>query len=484
MKHNYYVLMFVFIISCACLYSQDLLIEKVIEKDSNYNISMINKYIQLKDNNLLIVLTMQKMTDFSKFLSLLKIDTKGGRIWQTYIEWPHELYPVDVYEEDNNNISILCNMCKYYSKCEDYTPALIHCDNLGRLLDITVDTLSTIGKKNEEAGVTLFNKDKYVNFSICKNALIVKEYDLSLKFSKDIILDSNISSDTFKFLQGITGSDSRIILGGFCLSSNNTPVNGTFMRSYDKDYNNEWEILDSNRDELHSFRYIFNDDNDGFNLIQWIIPDYNTYLGRRTVIKHYTKESNTDQTIEFTPPYDATMRNYIKLENGGYTFIVDSMKGMSKFNPGVIRIDGKGNILWHRTWGNETLYNIIQKGIYQSPGNYYFIGFMGSQVYYVHLRDNTLGVEDNIESPEPAFTVSPNPASESITVAFNTELPGNITITLYDIGGRALKTLFEGVHPAGGSALELQLPKLHPGCFNVVVTDGSGKRHSEKLMVK
>jgi hypothetical protein len=70
---------------------------------------------------------------------------------------------------------------------------------------------------------------------------------------------------------------------------------------------------------------------------------------------------------------------------------------------------------------------------------------------YVHVMMG-VGVE---EGPEPIqlgqgrFAISPNPFSESVTVSYFTDGFTDVNITVHDLAGRLVSTLFSGTPTAG-----------------------------------
>ncbi len=87
---------------------------------------------------------------------------------------------------------------------------------------------------------------------------------------------------------------------------------------------------------------------------------------------------------------------------------------------------------------------------------------------------------DTIEPP--AFEVYPNPARRSVTVLYETAVPGNVRLTATDALGRAVAVLEDGFKPAGHHEARLDVAGLVPGVYVLRLTTATGKR-TQKLTV-
>lgn len=102
----------------------------------------------------------------------------------------------------------------------------------------------------------------------------------------------------------------------------------------------------------------------------------------------------------------------------------------------------------------------------------YVITVPGEHAYYCvyHLAQGMVGTifvaEAGVEEREEpiAVTTSPNPASNTIEVAFSLEQPSHVRITVFDLQGRELLQT-HGSYDAGKNASQLNLASLPAGVY-------------------
>lgn len=67
------------------------------------------------------------------------------------------------------------------------------------------------------------------------------------------------------------------------------------------------------------------------------------------------------------------------------------------------------------------------------------------------------------------FSLYPNPAQEQINLGFSAINGGSLTITVYDLVGRHIKTLYDATVPAGAWREQFNVSGLSPGTYIVLV---------------
>ncbi len=465
--------------------SQALISEKTYPADTNTEIHLVYNISILNDNNLLIVYTVFDSLKNSDVVSLMKIKRDGEKIWQRYIDWPHLLIPVNINEDVNGNISVLCNMGKYYSAVNDYTPALFRYDTDGNFLDMAADTVSMVLRKNETPGLTLKYGDEYLNFSLFKKSLLIK------KFGEDLIYKSFYHADTNAGNFQIDGGFDKEG-GGFVIAGRyffNNYEKGTYITSYSADYKKEWQYLDTLPVAIPSYKSIMKSGNNGVTLLERNFPfDYDDSANKKILIKHINNNGIVDLNLEFGNTYFIWPNDFLSLDERGYLILADSIKILpdSEINiyPCLLRADKNGKLLWKKAWGGESKITIIEKGVRDKSGNFYFVGYKENKIYFAHIRDNTLSAGDaGYISLSGSPTVSPNPASGNINIKLENDIPGKVTIGLYDQMGRLIKDLFDDNIQEGAFSLELPIPDIAPGCYSLILRNGSGNCFTEKVMV-
>jgi hypothetical protein len=69
-----------------------------------------------------------------------------------------------------------------------------------------------------------------------------------------------------------------------------------------------------------------------------------------------------------------------------------------------------------------------------------------------------------------ALAVSPNPVADQASVKIVLARAGQVDVTLYDMTGKATRTLFSGQRPVGGFSLPLDVQGLASGTYFVAVS--------------
>jgi predicted flavoprotein YhiN len=82
------------------------------------------------------------------------------------------------------------------------------------------------------------------------------------------------------------------------------------------------------------------------------------------------------------------------------------------------------------------------------------------------------------------LTCSPNPISQSATIAVNVPEKGNVILTLHDLLGRTVMTLQNTLRDAGEFSVELNTEELPEGRYTVRCTHALGENTLPVLVVK
>jgi hypothetical protein len=81
------------------------------------------------------------------------------------------------------------------------------------------------------------------------------------------------------------------------------------------------------------------------------------------------------------------------------------------------------------------------------------------------------------------MTIYPNPAAAITVVPISLVKSAMVHAAVYDVTGRQVNLLLEGVLPAGEQKLFFDASELASGVYSVVLTT-EGERHSQKLIVR
>lgn len=92
-----------------------------------------------------------------------------------------------------------------------------------------------------------------------------------------------------------------------------------------------------------------------------------------------------------------------------------------------------------------------------------------------------------VRTPQFALRVTPNPFSQSLNSSISYSLPvaGNVSLELFDISGKLVRTLVSGGHPAGSYAYHLSPAacRLSAGVY-LLKLDSGGCRITQKLIIE
>lgn len=91
------------------------------------------------------------------------------------------------------------------------------------------------------------------------------------------------------------------------------------------------------------------------------------------------------------------------------------------------------------------------------------------------------GISTN-EAIAASVSVFPNPASSSLTISFDLEKAAVMKLTLTDVQGKKIETLFNGTLAPGANTKTIQLPELKNGSY-FLQGDLGGKLFTKKITI-
>jgi len=176
-----------------------------------------------------------------------------------------------------------------------------------------------------------------------------------------------------------------------------------------------------------------------------------------------------------TPEWDQRSANELSTTEINETY--DTQDGW------LARYDSDGELLWtfqNCTGTSNHFYSVVQL----PQGGYMACGTWGGSGYLVRYAPET-----GISSPDPAASlsiqVSPNPFNSQLSVSFNLPEAGNASVRIYDLSGRLISTVTEGLFPAGSNSVEWDVPvELSSGCYFVQYNSELGSRTESVVLIK
>jgi len=152
----------------------------------------------------------------------------------------------------------------------------------------------------------------------------------------------------------------------------------------------------------------------------------------------------------------------------------------------LVRFDSEGNELWNINnivSHDDYFYSVVQlpEGGYITGGVWVGPGYEGYLVRYAP--------ETGITSPDPSsavsLVVSPNPFSSQLSVSLTLPEAGNASVRIYDLSGRLISTVVDGLLPAGSNSVEWSVPEeLSLGCYFVRYNSELGSVSESIVLIK
>lgn len=93
------------------------------------------------------------------------------------------------------------------------------------------------------------------------------------------------------------------------------------------------------------------------------------------------------------------------------------------------------------------------------------------------VRDSTVASVEKIVKNNGGFEVFPNPASGKQTIIIHTGKRDQVEVKLYDISGRVVNNVYDGVKWPGDLTLDVSLENLSAGFYFYSIVVGQDKRN-------
>lgn len=93
----------------------------------------------------------------------------------------------------------------------------------------------------------------------------------------------------------------------------------------------------------------------------------------------------------------------------------------------------------------------------------------------------TAGVDDTPAAPPPSVSCAPNPVRARTALRFRLDEPGEVSVRVFDIGGRCVQTLAPGRLAAGEQLVWLDASRLSPGVYTYSVRI-AGREHGGRIV--
>jgi len=159
--------------------------------------------------------------------------------------------------------------------------------------------------------------------------------------------------------------------------------------------------------------------------------------------------------------------------------------------------DASGMISRHNADGTEMWRDYVYESgclcIYSvhqlSQGGYIAAGYANpsstdSYQGFLMKYSPEMGIGEPVDT-ELNLEVSPNPFSSLLSVHFTLPEAGNASVCIYDLSGRLVSTVTEGLFPEGNNSVEWDVPEdLSSGCYFVQYNSEMGSRTESVALIK
>ena len=155
----------------------------------------------------------------------------------------------------------------------------------------------------------------------------------------------------------------------------------------------------------------------------------------------------------------------------------------SQYSGMITRHDSSGNELWR-----DYVYNSGCAAIYSvrqlAQGGYIAAGYNGNQGFLIKYAPE-LGFESQEGSPTLTISsISPNPFSAATEIQFSLVEAGDANLTVFDLNGRVVDVLGEGVFAEGEHTIQWAPEGIASGCYMVRLTTEYGSAIENMVLIK
>jgi hypothetical protein len=158
----------------------------------------------------------------------------------------------------------------------------------------------------------------------------------------------------------------------------------------------------------------------------------------------------------------AVLHSFVHTADGGYALI-----GYS--NIVVFKIISEGELLWSRRFMSNPVINLRARAIIQSQdGSYFLCGNNTYDVWVVKLAAEVVGVDDDIIPTPGKISLHqnyPNPFNANTTISFTLPESQHIILSVYDLLGKEVEVLLEGLTSAGMHRVDFDADNYSSGLY-------------------
>jgi hypothetical protein len=378
---------------------------------------------------------------------LVKIDTEGDTLWTATFGSTYRDYSRNVIETFDSCL-VLAGHGRVANSTEKYRIRLFKADSVGNQL-WEKDYTNPDGFSVEAAIETADSGFAVVGWTDTRDAFLFKADSAG-----DSVWAQLYDGGSNDIAYDIVQTDD----GGYIIAGS--------TESYGAGYYDAYIIrTDSNGDTLWTRVYggtsfdearAITKTNDGNYMITGfiVVPDSSYQI--------FLIKIQDDGTILWTKNVGTTVSEmaYDIFATADDGFLIAGRFNSSNANMYLLKVDAAGDTLWSYSHEHAASTSDEARYVHQmNTGEIYLIGTRGVSApgewrdYWVVKLDEALDVphsDNNLFPSSPVLKQNyPNPFNPSTTIEYTLQSRSNVTITLFDILGRKVKTIFDQTMPVG-----------------------------------
>jgi len=160
--------------------------------------------------------------------------------------------------------------------------------------------------------------------------------------------------------------------------------------------------------------------------------------------------------------------------------------GYNLYNAGAVSTGAFIPLSTDQYWKQVTVN--IPNNLLSSTVNFKFQLLSAYQANHFYIDNVNIGQAtmtgiNNVKvSPIDAINIIPNPTSGPAAIILDASAATNVTVTLYDMTGREVSTIYQGLIETGGRKIDFDANNVSSGVYTIKVSDG--KTNIQRRFVK
>ena len=463
------------------VFSQDIVSEKLFMLESIDNLYPAT--IQRTSDNGYILSCFVIHSFYKKDNGMIKLNSDFDIEWHNIFNNGLDSYPEFAFENDNNEFIFIG---KYFSRL--YIQKM---DNKGNKTYDLWDKQSCGGYYS--SNIILNEKEnEYVYLSYASNSaepntLLLAKYDSLGIFKTCIGIDTIPFENKWNHYGAATiseTSDKGFIIAG---AESYSVIEGgkLFLLKVDSNGEKEWRKV--HEKELRQRPYEIMETSDGNYIVVGRYVNQSLDVKRPIFLRKYDKNGNEIWETNFLEDAKHSYSSrLIETADSGFVFtgeVIRKNATKSYYDFYLAKVNKNGEKEWEKTWladSNCKLSDIIEI----AKDEYIVLGRADDdiinakiRIYIAKIVDNTIGVNEFTE--EESFSLlSPNPATDQITISLDIAYTSTPEIDIIDMLGFCIKAEYN----INDSEITINTSLLDPGIYFLRIRSG-GKVETRKFVV-